>query len=124
MIRFIVSFGMFFLVQLFAVAEGLQDSVIEMGPLEKLSAGFSFTEGPAFDSDGNIYFTDPYYHRAYWKREKIEQPGQYVYFVSPDRSEVRVVEDRLVRPNGITGSPDGKILYITASKGFYRVKFK
>ncbi len=42
----------------------------------------------------------------------MEQPGQYVYYVSPDREEVRVVEDRLVRPNGITGSPDGKILYV------------
>src|SRR5260370_27960231 len=26
--------------------------------LEKLAGGFKFTEGPATDSDGNIYFTD------------------------------------------------------------------
>jgi len=63
-------------------------------------------------NNNSLYFTDPYYRRAYWKREGMERPGQYVYFVSRDRSEVRVVEDRLVQPNGIVGSPDGKILYI------------
>jgi gluconolactonase len=61
---------------------------------------------------GAIYFTDPYYRRDYWKRGPMEQDGQHVYRVSPDRkSVVRVIND-LVQPNGIVGTPDGKILYV------------
>ncbi len=180
-----------------AGAEEMEDSAVERGPLEKLAGGFSFTEGPAADGAGNVYFTDqpndrimvwssedilstwmqpsgrsnglmfdkngnlvacadeknqlweispdrkiralisdfegrllngpndvwvgndnslyftdPYYQRSYWDRNGMEQPGKYVYRVSPDRAEVQIVEDRLTQPNGITGSPDGETLYI------------
>ena len=61
---------------------------------------------------GGIYFTDPYYRRDYWKRGPMEQDGQNVYWLSPDRkSLVRVIDD-LVQPNGIVGTPDGKTLYV------------
>ena len=178
-------------------AEGQQDLSMQWGPLERISSGFSFTEGPAADAEGNIYFTDqpnnrimlwsvedilytwkrpagrsnglvfdrkgnliacadennqlweispqgkvrvlvsnfegkllngpndvwagkdnvlyftdPFYRRSYWERGEMELPGQYVYYLSPDRKKLKVVEDRLVRPNGITGSPDGRILYV------------
>lgn len=60
---------------------------------------------------GGIYFTDPYYQRQYWKRGPQEQ-GEHVYYLAPDgRNLVRTVED-LVKPNGITGTPDGKKLYV------------
>jgi len=60
---------------------------------------------------GGIYFTDPYYQRNYWKRGPQEQ-GEHVYYLAPDRKTlVRVIED-LVKPNGITGTPDGKRLYV------------
>lgn len=189
--------GLFFLVVIPMAGGILEDNPAEWGQLEKLSSGFSFTEGPAADPGGNVYFTDqpnnrimlwtiedilltwknpsgrsnglvfdktgnliacadennqlweispqgevrilvsnfegkllngpndvwvgndnslyftdPYYQRPYWKRSEMEQPGQYVYYLSPNREELRVVEDRLVRPNGIAGSPDGKILYV------------
>jgi len=176
---------------------GEPDPAIALGPLQQLASGFSFTEGPAADSGGNlyftdqpndrimkwsvedvlsvwmepcgrsnglyfdrrgnliacadeknqlweispdrkvrtlvrdfeggllngpndvwvgnddsIYFTDPFYSRPYWDRGGMEQPGRYVYRVGPDRSRVMVVENRLVQPNGITGSPDGGILYV------------
>ena len=62
--------------------------------------------------DGGIYFTDPYYKRPYWKRGPIEQDKQCVYYLPPDRSKlIRVVED-FKQPNGIIGTPDGKLLYI------------
>jgi len=62
--------------------------------------------------DGGIYFTDPFYKRDYWKRGPVEQDGQCVYYLSPDRQKlVRVVDD-LRQPNGIIGTPDGKTLYV------------
>ncbi len=62
--------------------------------------------------NGRIYFTDPLYKRPYWKRGPMEQDGQHVYSLSPDRkSLVRVAED-LVQPNGVVGTPDGKKLYV------------
>ena len=64
-------------------------------------------------SNGAIYFTDPMYRRSYWTRGPIEQDGQHVYYLSPDRQQlVRVTED-LKQPNGIIGTPDGKHLYIS-----------
>ena len=63
--------------------------------------------------DGSIYFTDPYYHRKYWKEgHKEVQEVRGVYFLSPEREVKRVIED-FVQPNGIVGSSDGKILYVS-----------
>ncbi len=63
--------------------------------------------------DGALFFTDPLYARDYWKRDKApQQPGQYVYYVSPDRRTVRPVATDLRQPNGIVGTPDGKTLYV------------
>ncbi len=64
------------------------------------------------DSDGGIYFTDPFYKRPYWDHEKPEIEAQRVYYVSPDLGAVSIVADGLVQPNGIIGTPDGKTLYI------------
>jgi SMP-30/Gluconolactonase/LRE-like region len=62
--------------------------------------------------DGGLYFTDPFYKRSYWKRGPKEQAVEGVYYLSPDRQKlVRVVED-LKQPNGIIGTPDGKVLYV------------
>jgi len=64
------------------------------------------------DLKGGIYFTDPFYKRDYWNRGPIEQDGQHVYYLYPDRKKlIRVTED-LVQPNGIIGTPDGKHLYV------------
>ena len=59
------------------------------------------------DSKGGIYFSDPY-----WLSKVIEQDGEHVYYLSPDRKKVIRVIDDMVKPNGITGSPDGKLLYV------------
>jgi gluconolactonase len=64
------------------------------------------------DLKGGIYFTDPLYKRPYWNRGPMEQDGQHVYYLYPDRKKlIRVTED-LVTPNGIIGTPDGRKLYI------------
>ena len=62
--------------------------------------------------DDAIYFTDPYYKRNYWNRGPIEQEGQHVYFLSADRQRLVSVADDLKQPNGIIGTPDGKVLYV------------
>jgi gluconolactonase len=62
--------------------------------------------------DGALYFTDPFYDRSWWTHHAMPQDGQHVYFLSADRRRlVRVVDD-LTKPNGITGTPDGKTLYV------------
>jgi gluconolactonase len=63
--------------------------------------------------DNGIYFTDPLYKRPYWSRDPApQQDVQAVYYLSPDRQKlVRVAED-LRQPNGIIGTPDGRILYV------------
>jgi gluconolactonase len=71
-----------------------------------------------------IYFTDPLYPRPYWKRSPdMQQEGQHVYFLSPDRKNlVRVIND-LKQPNGIIGTPDGKTLYVADIKAGKTFKF-
>jgi gluconolactonase len=63
--------------------------------------------------DGGIYFTDPLYKRNYWTRDPaMQQDGQHVYYLAPGAAApVRVASD-LTQPNGIIGTPDGKLLYV------------
>ncbi len=66
------------------------------------------------DADGGFYFTDPRYQFGEFP---VEQDGDHVYYVSPDRSRIiRVVED-MEKPNGIIGSLDGKKLYVADTSG-------
>jgi gluconolactonase len=62
--------------------------------------------------DGGIYFTDPMYKRPYWKRGPMEQDGQCVYYLPPNRAKLQRVANELKQPNGIIGTPDGKKLYV------------
>jgi len=64
------------------------------------------------DPKGGIYFTDPFYKRSYWNRGPMEQDGQHVYYLSPNREKLIRVTNDLVQPNGIIGTPDGKLLYV------------
>jgi gluconolactonase len=60
---------------------------------------------------GGIYFTDPYYQRDYWGHTEPEIGSESVYHLSPD-GELRIVDDDLVKPNGIIGTGDGSKLYV------------
>ena len=62
--------------------------------------------------DGGIYFTDPFYPRAWWTHHAMPQNGQHLYFLSADRRQLRRVVDDLHKPNGIVGTPDGKGLFV------------
>jgi len=62
--------------------------------------------------DGGIYFTDPFYRRSWWNHTEKPQDIQGVYYLSPDRGTLKMVASDLVQPNGIIGTPDGKILYV------------
>lgn len=63
--------------------------------------------------DGGIFFTDPLYKRPYWERDpEMEQDGEHVYYLSPDRKTLLRVDENLEKPNGIIGTPDGKQLYV------------
>ncbi len=64
------------------------------------------------DPKGGIYFTDPFYRRKYWADPNKEQDCQCVYYLAPDRKTLIRVIDDLTQPNGIIGTPDGKLLYV------------
>ena len=61
------------------------------------------------DQKGGVYFTDPIYGRD---RDDMQQDGEHVYYLTPDRKKVIRVIDDMVRPNGVIGTPDGKLLYV------------
>lgn len=65
------------------------------------------------DTKGGIYFTDPYYQRDYWKRQKPDIDKQQVYYLTPDKKELKIVADDLVQPNGIIGSSKDEVLYVS-----------
>ncbi len=67
--------------------------------------------------DGGLYFTDPYYQRAYWDRGPQEQDSQAVYYLAPDRQQLVRVCDGFEQPNGLIGTPDGKTLYVSDIRG-------
>ena len=62
--------------------------------------------------DGGLYITDPFYKREWWDYSKRPQDGEHVYFLSADRKPLKRVTTDLVQPNGITGAPDGKTLFV------------
>jgi len=74
---------------------------------------------------GGIYFTDPYFQRPYWDRNHADIDGEKVYYLAKGATAAIVVDDKLVKPNGIVGTPDGNYLYVAdagASKIYkYRI---
>jgi gluconolactonase len=60
------------------------------------------------DGKGGFYFTDPEYN----ENPALPQIGMHVYYVNPKNEVTRVCDD-LIKPNGLVGTPDGKILYVT-----------
>ena len=71
---------------------------------------------------GGIYFTDPRYGR----RDNLPQDGEHVYYLSADGKKLIRVIDDMVRPNGLIGTADGKVLYVAdpgANETYvYRIK--
>ncbi len=63
--------------------------------------------------DGNIYFTDPDFQSP----DGRIQGGTFVYRVAPPlgAGAISVVDENVDNPNGITLSPDGNTLYVSAN---------
>ncbi|HSY74410.1 MAG TPA: SMP-30/gluconolactonase/LRE family protein, partial [Dongiaceae bacterium] len=61
---------------------------------------------------GGIYLTDPFYKRTWWDHTTMALTNQEVFYLSPDRKTLTRMTDDLKKPNGITGTPDGKTLFV------------
>ncbi|MGI4763302.1 MAG: SMP-30/gluconolactonase/LRE family protein [Janthinobacterium lividum] len=61
---------------------------------------------------GGLFFTDPYYKRDYWPATRPAPIAEHVYYLAPGAKQPLAVETTLKKPNGLIGSPDGKMLYI------------
>lgn len=71
--------------------------------------------------DGTLWFTDPPYgitepNQGYGGEQ--EQPGSYVYRFDPATGEIDAVVTDMLRPNGLTFSPDEQLLYVSDSSAF------
>jgi gluconolactonase len=71
--------------------------------------------------DGTIWFTDPPYgitepNQGYGGEQ--EQPGSFVYRFDPETHDIDAVITDMVRPNGLTFSPDEKLLYVSDTAAF------
>lgn len=100
--------------------QGNNRKVVMIDPKTKSSLVLaSMYKGKAFnkpndlwrDNKGGIYFTDPNY-----RKEATVQDGEHVYYRSPMGKITRVIND-FERPNGVIGTKDGKILYVTDRNG-------
>jgi gluconolactonase len=63
--------------------------------------------------NGAMFITDPFYKRKWWDHTTMALTNEEVYYLSPDRKTLTKVTDDLKKPNGITGTPDGKNLYVS-----------
>jgi gluconolactonase len=63
--------------------------------------------------NGGMYLTDPFYKRTWWDHDTMALTNQEVFYLSPDRKTLSRVTDDLKQPNGITGAPDGKNLFVS-----------
>jgi len=61
------------------------------------------------DPNGGIYFSDFLMQRG---GKSGPEGGLQIYYISSDYKSLTRVTDDLVAPNGLIGSPDGKLLYI------------
>jgi gluconolactonase len=62
--------------------------------------------------NGAMFITDPLFPRRWWTNQVTRVSSQEVYYLSPDRKTLTRVTEDLRQPNGITGTPDGKNLFV------------
>ena len=63
--------------------------------------------------NGGMFLTDPFYQRTWWDHKTMALTNEEVFYLSPDRKMLVRVTDDLKKPNGITGTPDGKNLFVS-----------
>ncbi|RFM26953.1 SMP-30/gluconolactonase/LRE family protein [Deminuibacter soli] len=64
-------------------------------------------------ANGNVYLTDPYYKRDYWPADRPAASTRMVLLLRKGKQPLEVMDSTLQQPNGITGTPDGKYLYVS-----------
>jgi len=57
------------------------------------------------DPKGGVYFTDPYWGR--------EGGRDRILYLTPDRKTLILAAGDMVKPNGIIGTPDGRLVYVS-----------
>jgi gluconolactonase len=62
--------------------------------------------------NGELFITDPFYKRSWWDHQTMALDGEQVYHLSADGKNLTRVTTDLTKPNGITGTPDGKTLFV------------
>jgi gluconolactonase len=78
----------------FASADDLSELLIDGEEWEQVAEGYAFTEGPAVDLAGNLYFTDTMSSKIH----RINAEGKAELFV-----------EKSFRTNGLMFGPDGKL---------------
>jgi gluconolactonase len=63
--------------------------------------------------NGEMFITDPFYRRKWWDHQTMALDSQQVYSLSADGKNLARVTSDLTKPNGITGTPDGKTLFVS-----------
>jgi len=81
---------------LFAQLEDKRGIVVKGAQLELVKDGFSFTEGPAVNRFGDIYFTD--------------QPNDKIYVWNANSNQVSLAKEGTGRSNGLYFQLDSKLI--------------
>ena len=63
--------------------------------------------------NGGMFMTDPFYRRKWWDHTMMALTNEEVFYLAPDRKNLTPVTSDLKKPNGITGTPDGKNLFVS-----------
>jgi gluconolactonase len=77
--------------------------------VDRKTQGFMGSNDLVVDKAGGVYFTQP------------EQAN--VGYILPGGKGMKIVAENITRPNGITMSPDEKILYVNDSRGEYLLAY-
>lgn len=100
------------------IAAGENGELWSVTPDKKVTIIVSTYQGKVFNGpndlwihpNGGIYFTD--YNFESMRDPNLQMDGAHVYFITPDRKTVTRVTHDLKNPNGIIGTPDGRLLYV------------
>ena len=80
----------------FAQIEDKRGIVAKNAELTKVQDGFSFTEGPAINRQGDVFFTD--------------QPNDKIYRWNPNSNQITLFKEGTGRSNGLYFQLDGKLI--------------
>lgn len=96
MTKFTLSLIFYISIGIYICAQENNSIIAKGAIIEKLADGFRFTEGPAVDKEGNIYFTD--------------QPNDKILKWSVDENKLSVFHENAGRANGLYFDKQGNLL--------------